>query len=242
MALLEVSQLNVKYNNNHILKNLNINVEKDKIVAIIGKNGSGKTSFLNTTIGKFRPSSGTIIFSNEIIHGLRTHKIVSKGLVLVPERRELFPNLTVQDNLLAGKYSNGGFFLNKNLPNDLINKFPIIKNYLYTPSAALSGGQAQLIALARGLISKPKLLLLDEPTLGLSPIAVKDFFDLIVKLREEGQTILLVDQNIKITLDVADYGYVLEKGEIVLEGSPIELIKDKNFVKNYLNNVYDYSV
>lgn len=242
MALLEVSQLNVKYNNNHILKNLNINVEKNKVVAIIGKNGSGKTSFLNTTIGKFRPSSGTIIFSNEIIHGLRTHKIVSKGLVLVPERRELFPNLTVQDNLLAGKYSNGGFFLNKNLPNDLINKFPIIKNYLYTPSAALSGGQAQLIALARGLISKPKLLLLDEPTLGLSPIAVKDFFDLIVKLREEGQTILLVDQNIKITLDVADYGYVLEKGEIVLEGSPIELIKDKNFVKNYLNNVYDYSV
>lgn len=242
MALLEVSQLNVKYNNNHILKNLNINVEKNKVVAIIGKNGSGKTSFLNTTIGKFRPSSGTIIFSNEIIHGLRTHKIVSKGLVLVPERRELFPNLTVQDNLLAGKYSNGGFFLNKNLPNDLINKFPIIKNYLYTPSAALSGGQAQLIALARGLISKPKLLLLDEPTLGLSPIAVKDFFDLIVKLREEGQTILLVDQNIKITLDVADYGYVLEKGEIVLEGSPIELIKDKNFVKNYLNNRYDYSM
>ena len=242
MALLEVSQLNVKYNNNHILKNLNINVEKNKVVAIIGKNGSGKTSFLNTTIGKFRPSSGTIIFSNEIIHGLRSHKIVSKGLVLVPERRELFPNLTVQDNLLAGKYSNGGFFLNKNLPNDLINKFPIIKNYLYTPSAALSGGQAQLIALARGLISKPKLLLLDEPTLGLSPIAVKDFFDLIVKLREEGQTILLVDQNIKITLDVADYGYVLEKGEIVLEGSPIELIKDKHFVKNYLNNVYDYSV
>ena len=242
MALLEVSQLNVKYNNNHILKNLNINVEKNKVVAIIGKNGSGKTSFLNTTIGKFRPSSGTIIFSNEIIHGLRTQKIVSKGLVLVPERRELFPNLTVQDNLLAGKYSNGGFFLNKNLPNDLINKFPIIKNYLYTPSAALSGGQAQLIALARGLISKPKLLLLDEPTLGLSPIAVKDFFDLIVKLREEGQTILLVDQNIKITLDVADYGYVLEKGEIVLEGSAIELIKDKNFVKNYLNNVYDYSV
>ena len=231
MALLEVSQLNVKYNNNHILKNLNINVEKNKVVAIIGKNGSGKTSFLNTTIGKFRPSSGTIIFSNEIIHGLRTHKIVSKGLVLVPERRELFPNLTVQDNLLAGKYSNGGFFLNKNLPNDLINKFPIIKNYLYTPSAALSGGQAQLIALARGLISKPKLLLLDEPTLGLSPIAVKDFFDLIVKLREEGQTILLVDQNIKITLDVADYGYVLEKGEIVLEGSAIELIKDKNFSK-----------
>ena len=242
MALLEVSQLNVKYNNNHILKNLNINVEKNKVVAIIGKNGSGKTSFLNTTIGKFRPSSGTIIFSNEIIHGLRTHKIVSKGLVLVPERRELFPNLTVQDNLLAGKYSNGGFFLNKNLPNDLINKFPIIKNYLYTPSAALSGGQAQLIALARGLISKPKLLLLDEPTLGLSPIAVKDFFDLIVTLREEGQTILLVDQNIKITLEVADYVYVLEKGEIVLEGSPIELIKDKNFVKNYLNNVYDYSV
>ena len=242
MALLEVSQLNVKYNNNHILKNLNINVEKNKVVAIIGKNGSGKTSFLNTTIGKFRPSSGTIIFSNEIIHGLRTHKIVSKGLVLVPERRELFPNLTVQDNLLAGKYSNGGFFLNKNLPNDLINKFPIIKNYLYTPSAALSGGQAQLIALARGLISKPKLLLLDEPTLGLSPIAVKDFFDLIVKLREEGQTILLVDQNIKITLDVADYGYVLEKGEIVLEGSAIELIKDKNFVKNYLNNRYDYSM
>ena len=242
MALLEVSKLNVKYNNNHILKNLNINVEKNKVVAIIGKNGSGKTSFLNTTIGKFRPSSGTIIFSNEIIHGLRTQKIVSKGLVLVPERRELFPNLTVQDNLLAGKYSNGGFFLNKNLPNDLINKFPIIKNYLYTPSAALSGGQAQLIALARGLISKPKLLLLDEPTLGLSPIAVKDFFDLIVKLREEGQTILLVDQNIKITLDVADYGYVLEKGEIVLEGSPIELIKDKNFVKNYLNNRYDYSM
>ena len=242
MALLEVSQLNVKYNNNHILKNLNINVEKNKVVAIIGKNGSGKTSFLNTTIGKFRPSSGTIIFSNEIIHGLRTQKIVSKGLVLVPERRELFPNLTVQDNLLAGKYSNGGFFLNKNLPNDLINKFPIIKNYLYTPSAALSGGQAQLIALARGLISKPKLLLLDEPTLGLSPIAVKDFFDLIVKLREEGQTILLVDQNIKITLDVADYVYVLEKGEIVLEGSAIELIKDKNFVKNYLNNRYDYSM
>ena len=235
MAMLEVSQLNVKYNNTFILENLNLNVEKNKIVAIIGKNGSGKTSLLNTIIGILRPSSGSIIFSNEKIHGLRTHKIIGKGLVLVPEGRELFPNLTVQDNLLAGKHINGGFFLNKSLPKDLIKIFPIIKNCLNKSGATLSGGQAQLIALARGLISKPKLLLLDEPTLSLAPIAVKGFFDLIVKLREEGQTILLIEQNVKLTLNIADYGYVLVKGKIVMEGSGRELLKNKDLIKYYLN-------
>ena len=173
-------------------------------------------------------------FSNEKIHDLTTHQIVRKGLVLVPEGRQLFPTLTVQENLMAGLHSKGGLLLDKKLPQDLLKRFPIIKNRLNTSGAGLSGGQAQLIALARGLISKPKLLLLDEPTLGLAPIAVKEFFDLILKLREEGQTILMVEQNLKQTLEIADYGYVLESGKLVMQGSGNALLKNSGLVENYL--------
>ena len=234
MAMLEVSQLNVQYGEVRVLENLNLTVDKGNIVAITGTNGSGKTSVLNAIAGIHPPSSGSIIFSNEKIHGLPTHQIVGKGLVLVPEGRQLFPTLTVQENLMAGLHSKGGLLLKKKLPQDLLKRFPIIKNRLNTSGAGLSGGQAQLIALARGLISKPKLLLLDEPTLGLAPIAVKEFFDLILKLREEGQTILMVEQNLKQTLEIADYGYVLESGKLVMQGSGNALLKNSGLVENYL--------
>jgi len=234
MAMLEVSQLNVQYGKVRVLENLNLTVDKGNIVAITGKNGSGKTSVLNAIAGIHTPSSGSIIFSNEKIHGLPTHQIVRKGLVLVPEGRQLFPTLTVQENLMAGMHSKGGLLLKKKLPQDLLKRFPIIKNRLNTSGAGLSGGQAQLIALARGLISKPKLLLLDEPTLGLAPIGVKEFFDLILKLREEGQTILMVEQNLKQTLEIADYGYVLESGKLVMQGSGNALLKNSGLVENYL--------
>ena len=235
--MLDVSSLNVHYGQMQAVTDLSISVKEGQVVAVTGSNGSGKTSALNAIAGIISPSSGSITFRSEEIAGFPAHHVVKRGIVQVPEGRQLFSTLSVRENLLAGLHSSGGFLLQKKIPEHLLDRFPMIGNRLDTTGAGLSGGQAQMLALARGLIARPRLLLLDEPTLGLAPIAVREIFGLIVRLREEGQTILIVEQNVRQTLEISDYSYVLESGRIVMEGTGGELLKDSRLADSYLGQV-----
>ena len=232
--MLRVSNLNVHYGQMQAVTDLSISVDEGQVVAVTGSNGSGKTSALNAIAGIISPSSGSITFRSEEIAGFPAHHVVKRGIVQVPEGRQLFSTLSVSENLLAGLHSSGGFLLQKKIPENLLDKFPMIKSRLDTTGAGLSGGQAQMLALARGLMARPRLLLLDEPTLGLAPIAVREIFGLIVRLRDEGQTILIVEQNVRQTLEISDHAYVLESGRIVMEGTGGELLKDSRLADSYL--------
>jgi branched-chain amino acid transport system ATP-binding protein len=189
---------------------------------------------LNAISGIRAVASGKIVFAGEDITGLPAHQIVRKGLVQVPEGRQLFATLTVRENLLAGRYSNSSFLLDNVIPESLIQRFPVLGERLNSLGSSLSGGQAQMLALARGLMNHPELLLLDEPTLGLAPIAVTEVFDLIAELRDQGLAILVVEQNVRQALEISDYAYVLESGRIVLEGKGGELLNNSRLVESYL--------
>jgi branched-chain amino acid transport system ATP-binding protein len=189
---------------------------------------------LNAISGIRAAASGKIIFAGEDITGLPAHQIVRKGIVQVPEGRQLFATLTVRENLLAGRYSNSSFLLDNVIPESLIQRFPVLGERLNSLGSSLSGGQAQMLALARGLMNHPELLLLDEPTLGLAPIAVTEVFDLIAELRDQGLAILVVEQNVRQALEISDYAYVLESGRIVLEGKGGELLNNSRLVESYL--------
>ena len=204
------------------------------MVSIIGTNGAGKSSILNAIAGIRTITSGKVVFAGENITGLRAHQIVKKGIVQVPEGRQLFATLTVRENLLAGRYSSSGFLLDKIVPESLVQRFPVLGERLDSLGSSLSGGQAQMLALARGLMNHPELLLLDEPTLGLAPIAVKEVFDLIAELRDQGLAILVVEQNVRQALTISDYAYVLESAKIVMEGKGSELLNNSSLVESYL--------
>ena len=232
--ILNVSNLEVRYGEVCAVNNFSLKIYKGQIVSITGANGAGKSSTLNSIAGIHKPSSGKIIFRGENITGFSAYKIVKKGLAQVPEGRHLFPNLSVRENLLTGNHSKGSFILDKLIPENLLKNFPILSDRLDTNASSLSGGQAQMLALARGLMTNPLLLLLDEPTLGLAPIMVKDVLKLLSMLREQGLTILVVEQNIRQTLEISDYAYVLESGSMVMEGKGTELLNDNRLVKNFL--------
>ena len=208
--LLNVSSLKVNYGGVYAVKKISIKVYEGQIVSITGANGAGKSSTLNALTGIYAPSSGEIVFRGENITGFHAHRIVKRRLVQVPEGRHLFPNLTVRENLLSGNHCIGRFLLGKFIPENILNIFPMLRDRLDTNASSLSGGQAQMLALARGLMAKPLLLLLDEPTLGLAPIMVKEVLNLLSILRQQGLTILVVEQNVRQTLEISDYAYVLE--------------------------------
>ena len=235
--LLNVSSLKVNYGGVYAVKKISIKVYEGQIVSLTGANGAGKSSTLNALTGIYAPSSGEIVFRGENITGFHTHMIVKRGLVQVPEGRHLFPNLTVRENLLTGNHCIGRFLLGKSIPENILKIFPMLRDRLDTNSSSLSGGQAQMLALARGLMAKPLLLLLDEPTLGLSPIMVKEVLNLLSILREQGLSILVVEQNVRQTLEISDYAYVLESGSIVMEGKGTELLNDSKLIKSYLGFV-----
>ena len=232
--LLNVSSLKVNYGGVYAVKKISIKVYEGQIVSITGANGAGKSSTLNALAGIQKLSSGEIVFRGENITGFHTHMIVKRGLVQVPEGRHLFPNLTVRENLLTGNHCIGRFLLGKFIPEYILKIFPILRDHLDTSASSLSGGQAQMLALARGLMAKPLLLLLDEPTLGLSPIMVKEVLNLLSILREQGLTILVVEQNVRQTLEISDYAYVLESGRMVMKGRGTELLNDSRLVKSYI--------
>ncbi|MDP6397574.1 MAG: ABC transporter ATP-binding protein [Arenicellales bacterium] len=232
--MLAVSNLTVNYGEVQAVDSISIKVKAGELVSITGANGAGKSSMLNAIAGICAVASGKIVFAGEDITGLRAHQIVKKGIVQVPEGRQLFATLTVRENLLAGRYSNSGFLLDKVIPDSLVQRFPALGERLDLLGSSLSGGQAQMLALARGLMNHPEVLLLDEPTLGLAPIAVKEVFDLIAELRDQGLTILVVEQNVRQALAISDYAYVLESGRIVMQGKGGELLNNSRLVESYL--------
>ncbi|HIA41895.1 MAG TPA: ABC transporter ATP-binding protein [Gammaproteobacteria bacterium] len=216
------------------MTSVDIEINLGEIVSITGANGAGKSSVLNAISGIHRPSGGDILFEGENIAGLKAHAVVRKGIVQVPEGRQLFATLSVRENLLAGCHTNSGFVLNRNIPEQILSQFPVLRDRLDSLGSSLSGGQAQMLALARGLMNSPKLLLLDEPTLGLAPIAVSEVFKLISRLRDQGLTILLVEQNVRQALAISDRAYVLESGRTVMEGTGQALLNDDRLVQAYL--------
>ena len=232
--MLRVNQLISGYGKVITLQNVSLGITQGQIATIIGVNGSGKTTILKSIIGLLPIKSGSITFRNERIDGLPANKIVHKGISMVPEGRQVFPNLTVRENLRIGAYSRKEKFKLEKDFERIFQIFPVLKNRLRQDGGTLSGGEQQMLAIGRALMSAPQLLLLDEPSLGLAPLIVKEIFYVIKQINEEGVTILLIEQNVKIALSIAEYGFVLDTGRIVLEDKGINLIENELVQKSFL--------
>jgi len=238
--LLEIRDINTYYGNIHALKGVSLQVDKGEIVTVIGANGAGKTTLLNTISGVLHSRSGEILFDGQGIGKLSPDKVVRVGISQVPERRQVFSTLNVLDNLLLGAYLRRGRDKKDQVRTDLdsvFEIFPVLKDRQKQMGGTLSGGEQQMLALGRGLMAKPKLLLLDEPSLGLAPLLVREIFRVAGELREHGTTILLVEQNARAALRLADRGYVLETGEVVVEGTSEELLGDERVQEAYLGGL-----
>lgn len=232
--MLAVSDLDVFYGKLQVLWGASLRVERKEIVAVIGPNGAGKTTLLKAVVGVLNPSSGEIRFGGNKINGLPAHKITGLGIGLVPEGRELFPKMSVQENLFLGAYhSRNGQDVRDSL-EWVYGIFPVLKERVDQSAGTLSGGEQQMLAIGRALMSRPKLLMLDEPTVGLAPTLVLKVFDVIQRLRDEGVTILTVEQNVHHILNIADRGYVLEAGRVVLVGPGKDLLDSPHVAKAYL--------
>jgi len=231
--MLEVKDLYVSYGRIAALNGLSLSVKEDSIVSLIGPNGAGKSTFLNAISGLVRIKSGVVRFKGEALPRL-PHVVVSKGLVHVPEGRKIFSGLTVKENLLAGAYLNGNWSQIEKDLEEVYAMFPVLKERQAQYGGTLSGGEQQMLAIARGLMSHPKLMALDEPSLGLAPLVVRTICDLIQRIRARGITILLVEQNANKALEISDYAYVLENGRVVRSGTGPELLYDEAVKAAYL--------
>lgn len=233
--MLKIDNLDVFYGGIHALKGISFNIDEGQIVTLIGSNGAGKTTILKVISGIVKPKNGAVIFNGEDINKLPSEKIVELGVIHVPEGRKIFTALNVEENLLMGAYLRKD---KKEIEEDLKNVyelFPRLEERRKQMGGTLSGGEQQMLAIGRALMSKPKLLMLDEPSMGLAPIVVQEIFETIEKLNKESNlTVLLVEQNANIALQVAHHAYVIETGEIVLEGSGKELLGDDRVRKAYL--------
>ncbi len=235
--MLQVRDLHVYYGGLHALKGVNLEVKKGEIVAIIGRNGAGKTTLLNTLSGLLKPQKGSIAFRNQEITGLKPHRIVELGLYQVPEGRLVFSPLTVLENLELGAYLRTTSEEKRKAQEDMeyvLELFPMLKERLHQQAGTLSGGEQQMLAIGRALVGKTKLLVLDEPSLGLAPMVVKEIFQAIARLRKDGGTILLVEQNARAALTISDRAYVMEAGRVVMEGPSSELLGQEEIQKAYL--------
>lgn len=233
MALLQVDNLHVYYGNIHTIKDISFHVDEGEIVTLIGANGAGKSSTLNTIAGLIKPRSGSVTLEGTDILGIPAHKIVSRGMALCPEGRRVFQQLTVQENLEMGSYTRPNSEVEESIEK-VYEHFPRLKERYKQIAGTLSGGEQQMLAMGRALMSKPKLMMLDEPSMGLAPILVEQIFDIILQLHKSGTTILLVEQNAQMALSIADRGYVLETGRIVTSGTGKELLQDDSVRKAYL--------
>ena len=234
MAMLTVENLNVYYGMIHALKDVSFQVDEGEIVALIGANGAGKTTTLQTVSGMLQAKSGSVHFENQDITKMPSHRIVQLGISHVPEGRRMFANLTVYENLRMGAYTRKD---KKEIEESLARvyeRFPRLKERTRQLAGTLSGGEQQMLAMGRALMSNPRLLLLDEPSMGLSPLLVSEIFDIIESISKQGVTILLVEQNAKKALSIADRGYVLETGSIVMEDSAQALLNNEDIKKAYL--------
>jgi len=232
--MLKVNNINVYYGNIHALKDVSLEVERGEIVTLIGGNGAGKTTTLRTISGLLRSKTGEIIFEDEVISNMPAPMIVKKGISQVPEGRRIFANLTVLENLEMGAYLRKDRQEVKNSLEMVFTRFPRLKERMYQRAGTLSGGEQQMLALGRALMSKPKLLLLDEPSMGLAPILVQEIFSIISEINKAGTTVLLVEQNAHMALSIAHRAYVLETGRIVLSGYAKDLANSDEVRKAYL--------
>ena len=234
MALLELENVHTYYGNIHALKGVSLTVEEAEIVSLIGGNGAGKSTTLNTISGITRPREGRIRLAGEDLSEFKPHEIVSKGVVQVPEGRRVFSEMSVGENLEMGAFALTDNQKKAENVERVYSLFPHLKERRRQLGGTLSGGEQQMLAMGRALMAEPKVLLLDEPSMGLAPVLVDSIFDTIQELNEAGTTILLVEQNARVALQIADRGYVLETGEIVLSGSAKELRTDEMVQKAYL--------
>lgn len=232
-TLLKVDNLHVYYGSIHAIKGVSFEVNEGEIVTLIGANGAGKSTTLNTIAGLLKPHSGSIMLHDQNIVGVPADKIVSKGMALCPEGRRIFLQMTVLENLEMGGYTRPNSELEESIEN-VYDHFPRLKERYKQVAGTLSGGEQQMLAMGRALMSHPKLLMLDEPSMGLAPILVEQIFEIIQNLHKAGTTILLVEQNAQAALSVADRGYVLETGKIVTTGTGAELLSSPAIKKAYL--------
>jgi branched-chain amino acid transport system ATP-binding protein len=232
--MLSISELNVSYNGIHALKGVSLEVTEGKIVSLVGANGAGKSTLLRTISGLVPASSGTIKFLGKEIGRLPAHRIAREGIAMVPEGRKVFAELSIYENLLMGAFARRD---SANVKKDIdwvYGIFPRLRERSSQTAVTLSGGEQQMLALGRALMSRPKLILLDEPSLGLAPLLIKEVFRVISQINREGTTILLIEQNAMAALNIADYGYVLETGTIVLQGTGKDLLNDSRVKEAYL--------
>ncbi|MBU1094071.1 MAG: ABC transporter ATP-binding protein [Firmicutes bacterium] len=243
--ILEIQDLEIDYNIVKAVKGINMKVEKGTIVAILGANGAGKTSTIRSVSGFTKVKDGKIIYNGEEIQNQHAYKIVQKGIMQSPEGRMILTGLTVEENLLVGAYSikavvdEKGVKISrkariKGLLAEVYGYFPILLERRKQQASTLSGGEQQMLAIGRALMGAPELLLLDEPSLGLAPLIIRDIFNIIKKIKDDGRTILIVEQNARQTLKIADYAYVLEIGKIKIEGKAKDLLNDKDLISAYL--------
>lgn len=232
--LLEFKNIVAAYGNITALKNISFSVKEGQVVSLIGANGAGKTTTMRTITGLLKPLEGQVYFNGEDITGLPTYQLVSKGISLVPEGRQIIEGLSVYENLEMGAYQRKDKEGIKKDINLIYSIFPILEERKDQLGGTLSGGQQQMLAIGRSLMSKPKLLLLDEPSMGLAPLVVKEIFEIVKRINEQGTTVLLVEQNAKKALEVAQYAYVLETGSMVLKGPAKEVMNNPRVKEAYL--------
>ena len=233
-TILKVDNINVYYGNIHAVKGVSFEVNEGEIVTLIGANGAGKSTTLKTISGLLHPKTGDILYKGKSIKGVRAHKIVEAGLAQVPEGRHVFLHMTVEENLDMGAYTQPASTIAAN-KEKVFTLFPRLKERRRQLAGTMSGGEQQMLAMGRALMSHPKLLMLDEPSMGLSPIYVNEVFDIIQSINRDGVTVLLVEQNAKKALSIANQAYVLETGKIVLSGDAKQLMNDDKVKKAYLS-------
>lgn len=237
--MLKIKRLSARYGSIQVLRRVTFHVEEGEIVALIGSNGAGKSTLLRVISGLHKPSEGTVEFGGSPIHQTAPERIVRLGLVQVPEARQLFPNLTVLENLELGGYLFGRKHIAEALER-MFQRFPILSERQRQKAGTLSGGEQQMLSIARALMAKPRLLLLDEPSLGLAPLVVEEIYRTIQTLNEQGTTILLVEQNAMGALEIAGRAYVLESGRIILSGKASELMEHDDVQRAYLGRDYQH--
>lgn len=231
--MLKITGIETFYGKIQALKGVSLKVEQGQVVTILGANGAGKTTTMKSISGLLKPKNGTVEFLGEDITGMRPDQLLRKGIALVPEGRAILSSMTVMENLEMGAYHRNDKDIKKDI-EEVMGQFPILKERREQLAGTLSGGQQQMLAIARALLSKPKLLLLDEPSMGLAPLIVADIFKMIREIKNAGTTVLLVEQNARQALKVADYGYVMETGKVIISGEAKTLLEDARVVEAYL--------
>ena len=232
--MLEIRNIDAFYGKAQALFDVSLTVGESEIVALVGSNGAGKTTTLNSISGLLRPSSGSVEFQGKRIDGLKTFSIVEMGISHIPEGRRPFPDMSVRENLEMGAYLQRVWKKRAGALEKVFTLFPVLKRKKKHLARTLSGGEQQMLVMGRGIMSNPKMCLIDEPSSGLAPILIKEIFRIIQSLREEGITILLIEQNVRHTLEIADRGYVIENGRVILAGKSKELLGDEMVKKAYL--------